>query len=202
MRGGENRYIQVRILTSTKNRSWPLQDIQPIIQMLKGPAAQQAGILYLQDEKHELKVHEEGKLWSVYGSPVSTLGLASQHFFSILTNTNFSGLLNSSIGHSVMNEKERKVSQYFLEALLLTELFRTYLPIPQDRYYLSFFLSYKIQPFFLSRLTHGPAHQIFDRTMGGDMVGCEALGAHLPELRPRLHVAGHVHEARGACVHK
>jgi hypothetical protein len=49
-----------------------IQDIKPIIQMLKGARAQRAGIVYLQDEKYEFKVHENGKLWSVYGSPVST----------------------------------------------------------------------------------------------------------------------------------
>jgi hypothetical protein len=93
------------------------------MQMLKGAAAQKAGVMYLQDEKCEFKVHEDGKLWSVYGSPVSTLDLTSQHFFSTLTNTNFSGLLNFSIGHSVMNEKERKVSQCFLEALVIDRTF-------------------------------------------------------------------------------
>ena len=40
------------------------------MQMLKGARAQKAGIVYLQDEKYEFKVHENGKLWSVYGSPV------------------------------------------------------------------------------------------------------------------------------------
>jgi len=38
--------------------------------------------------------------------------------------------------------------------------------------------------------------------MRGDMVSCEALRAHFPELRPRLHVAGRIHAAHGACVHK
>ncbi|CAA7263429.1 unnamed protein product [Cyclocybe aegerita] len=50
-------------------------------------------------------------------------------------------------------------------------------------------------------LTHGPAHQIFDRVHNGPDTGCEALRARLPDLRPRLHVVGHIHEARGACIH-
>lgn len=29
-------------------------------------------------------------------------------------------------------------------------------------------------------------------------MGCEALAARLPELRPRLHVFGHIHEDHGA----
>ncbi|KAH9474535.1 Metallophosphoesterase domain-containing protein 1 [Psilocybe cubensis] len=50
-------------------------------------------------------------------------------------------------------------------------------------------------------LTHGPVHQIFDQVIGGEQVGCEALRARMPELRPRLHLAGHIHEAHGAYIH-
>ncbi|RDB16571.1 Metallophosphoesterase domain-containing protein 1 [Hypsizygus marmoreus] len=50
-------------------------------------------------------------------------------------------------------------------------------------------------------LTHGPAHHILDRTNHGDLPGCPALRARLPDLRPRIHVAGHIHEGRGAYVH-
>ncbi|OBZ70361.1 Metallophosphoesterase domain-containing protein 1 [Grifola frondosa] len=49
-------------------------------------------------------------------------------------------------------------------------------------------------------LTHGPPFQILDRTVGGDHVGCEALRARLPELRPRVHVFGHIHEGHGALL--
>jgi hypothetical protein len=52
----------------------------------------------------------------------------------------------------------------------------------------------------LCRLTHGPAYGIFDRTNRDD-VGCEALRARLPDLCPRLHLAGHIHEAHGAYIH-
>ncbi|GLB41994.1 putative calcineurin-like phosphoesterase [Lyophyllum shimeji] len=51
------------------------------------------------------------------------------------------------------------------------------------------------------RFTHGPPSGIFDPTCCGDLVGCEALRARLPSLRPRLHVFGHIHEARGPYVH-
>jgi len=50
-------------------------------------------------------------------------------------------------------------------------------------------------------LTHGPAYQIFDRTNQNDDAGCEALRARLSDLRPRLHLAGHIHEAHGAYIH-
>ena len=51
------------------------------------------------------------------------------------------------------------------------------------------------------RLTHGPAHQILDRIFRGDEVGCEDLRNRLSELRPRLHLSGHIHEAHGAYIH-
>jgi len=60
------------ILLPVWKADYYIQDIMPIMKMLKGARAQQAGIVYLQDEKHEFKVHEDGKLWSIYGSPVST----------------------------------------------------------------------------------------------------------------------------------
>jgi len=47
-------------------------------------------------------------------------------------------------------------------------------------------------------LTHGPPANILDVVNDGEHVGCEALTAHLPLLRPRLHLFGHIHEAHGA----
>ena len=53
----------------------------------------------------------------------------------------------------------------------------------------------------ISRLTHGPAYRIFDRTNRHDDAGCEALRARLSDLRPRLHLVGHIHEGHGAYIH-
>ncbi|KAG1821884.1 Metallo-dependent phosphatase-like protein [Suillus subaureus] len=49
-------------------------------------------------------------------------------------------------------------------------------------------------------LTHGPPHNILDKTFTNVNAGCPALLAHLSEMRgpPLLHVFGHIHEARGA----
>ena len=44
--------------------------------MLKGPRAVEAGIVYLQDEKHEFRTKENGRLWTVYGSPVCSTWLS------------------------------------------------------------------------------------------------------------------------------
>ncbi|KAH9919680.1 uncharacterized protein B0H18DRAFT_1026663, partial [Fomitopsis serialis] len=41
-----------------------------------------------------------------------------------------------------------------------------------------------------------------DKTVGDEHVGCEALAARLPAIRPRLHVFGHIHEDHGALVHE
>ncbi|KAJ7793411.1 Metallo-dependent phosphatase-like protein [Mycena olivaceomarginata] len=51
-------------------------------------------------------------------------------------------------------------------------------------------------------LTHGPPRNILDLTISKDRAGCAALTAALPTLRPKLHVFGHIHEARGAFVHR
>jgi hypothetical protein len=54
---------------------------------------------------------------------------------------------------------------------------------------------------YVCSLTHGPAFGVFDRVVRGDLVGCEALLARLPKLRPRIHAVGHIHEAHGAHIH-
>jgi Icc-related predicted phosphoesterase len=46
-------------------------------------------------------------------------------------------------------------------------------------------------------ITHGPPHGQLDRVLFGARVGCEELARALVEKRPRLHVFGHIHEARG-----
>jgi hypothetical protein len=46
------------------------QSAEAILDLLKGPRAIVAGVVYLQDEKYTFQVHEGGKEWSVYGSPV------------------------------------------------------------------------------------------------------------------------------------
>jgi hypothetical protein len=44
--------------------------VGPILELLKGQAAQDAGIVYLQDEKYEFQAKPGGRVWSVWGSPV------------------------------------------------------------------------------------------------------------------------------------
>jgi len=47
-------------------------------------------------------------------------------------------------------------------------------------------------------LTHGPPQGIGDRLVGGEEVGCADLFEEITtRIRPRLHVCGHIHEARG-----
>lgn len=46
-------------------------------------------------------------------------------------------------------------------------------------------------------ITHGPPAGIGDRVWTGENVGCEDLRDRVLSLRPRLHVFGHIHEARG-----
>ncbi|MCB0845437.1 MAG: metallophosphatase domain-containing protein [Bacteroidetes bacterium] len=46
-------------------------------------------------------------------------------------------------------------------------------------------------------ITHGPPHDILDRTASGIKAGCEDLSHKIAEVRPRLHLFGHIHEAYG-----
>jgi len=46
-------------------------------------------------------------------------------------------------------------------------------------------------------LTHGPPEGILDRNRRGDCCGCRDLLHRVLEVRPRLHVFGHIHEAAG-----
>lgn len=49
-------------------------------------------------------------------------------------------------------------------------------------------------------VTHGPPLSIGDLTMGGQSVGCADLLEAVRRTRPRHHVCGHIHEARGVRV--
>ncbi|KIM84996.1 hypothetical protein PILCRDRAFT_66965 [Piloderma croceum F 1598] len=53
-------------------------------------------------------------------------------------------------------------------------------------------------------ITHGPPRGILDLTIDHSRAGCPALLRHLGRMAnpPRLHVFGHIHEARGALVHQ
>jgi len=46
-------------------------------------------------------------------------------------------------------------------------------------------------------ITHGPPAGILDRTMDGDVAGCEDLLRHVERVRPKVHVFGHIHEGYG-----
>lgn len=46
-------------------------------------------------------------------------------------------------------------------------------------------------------ITHGPVHTILDKTTSGNYAGCEELLQKLKEIKPRVHVCGHIHEAYG-----
>lgn len=48
-----------------------LQDYDAIYELLTGPKARKAGIVYLEDESYAFRTKEGGREWSVYGSPVS-----------------------------------------------------------------------------------------------------------------------------------
>ncbi len=46
-------------------------------------------------------------------------------------------------------------------------------------------------------VTHGPPYEVLDRTARGWSVGCRPLGERVQQVRPHLHLFGHVHEGYG-----
>jgi Icc-related predicted phosphoesterase len=50
-------------------------------------------------------------------------------------------------------------------------------------------------------ITHGPVFSILDKTKMGLNVGCEDLMNKVQELKPKIHVCGHIHEAYGQVSH-
>ncbi|KAJ7108643.1 Metallo-dependent phosphatase-like protein [Mycena epipterygia] len=125
------------------------ESAEAVTELLKGPRAVAANVVYLQDEEYRFKVHEDGKEWSVYGSPWSPI------------------FENWAFGYA------RKDGEAFASRFPRTDIL----------------------------LTHGPPQNVFDLTNNDERVGCAALSARVRELRPRLHVFGHIHEARGAYLH-
>jgi Icc-related predicted phosphoesterase len=46
-------------------------------------------------------------------------------------------------------------------------------------------------------ITHGPVHGILDTCPDGFKAGCEELFKKLAQVKPKLHVCGHIHDAYG-----
>jgi Icc-related predicted phosphoesterase len=46
-------------------------------------------------------------------------------------------------------------------------------------------------------ITHGPPFGILDKTTRGRFVGCEQLAKKVAEIKPKIHVFGHIHEGYG-----
>lgn len=46
-------------------------------------------------------------------------------------------------------------------------------------------------------ITHGPVYGVLDKTVRGQTVGCEMLLEKVKQLKPNVHICGHIHEAYG-----
>jgi Icc-related predicted phosphoesterase len=49
-------------------------------------------------------------------------------------------------------------------------------------------------------ITHGPVFQVLDKTVDGQLVGCADLLSKVLEIKPKVHICGHIHEAYGTIV--
>ncbi|KAF8526837.1 Metallo-dependent phosphatase [Hysterangium stoloniferum] len=131
------------------------KDKQIALDLMRGPAAQKAGIIYLEHEAAEFIA--QGRRWKVYGSPATPVYALGAFQYD---------------GSSSAEAKE------------------IYDRIPMDIDIL---------------LTHGPPYGVHDVTSRGKHAGCKYMSDKLSELdmaRCRLHVWGHIHEARGVSINK
>jgi len=46
-------------------------------------------------------------------------------------------------------------------------------------------------------ITHGPAFGLLDKIHSGENTGCENLLAKIEEIKPKVHICGHIHESYG-----
>ena len=51
-------------------------------------------------------------------------------------------------------------------------------------------------------ITHGPAFGLLDKIHSGENTGCENLLAKIEEIKPKVHICGHIHEAYGRVEHQ
>jgi len=51
--------------------------------------------------------------------------------------------------------------------------------------------------FFERNNAHGPAYEILDLTTGMVRAGCEDLLNRIKEVKPKIHLSGHIHEGYG-----
>jgi hypothetical protein len=64
--------LPVRALPSVVSvgRRHAKEDIEPLLELLRGEESRDAGIVYLQNEQYEFSTKPGGRTWSVWGSPV------------------------------------------------------------------------------------------------------------------------------------
>ncbi|GLB42006.1 putative calcineurin-like phosphoesterase [Lyophyllum shimeji] len=65
-----------------EHRRWDRakQDVEQILELLTGPRARAAGLVYLQDSSHTFQTNPNGRTWSVCGSPYDSLEFFNSAF--------------------------------------------------------------------------------------------------------------------------
>jgi len=51
-------------------------------------------------------------------------------------------------------------------------------------------------------ITHGPAFGLLDKIHSGENTGCENLLTKIEEIKPKVHICGHIHEGYGRVEHQ
>ncbi|KAF7348583.1 hypothetical protein MVEN_01375900 [Mycena venus] len=159
---------------------------ESIRELFKGRRAIDANIIYLEGEEYRFCVREGGKEWSVYGSPVTFLIPIRLRVMMLISAKCTPVSRGWAFGYKAADAEGISSRFVLLDKMVIT----------QTALVSSF-------PKTDILLTHGPPHDVLDVINGARKKrgGCPALAARVPKLKPRLHVFGHIHEARGAYVH-
>lgn len=140
-------------------------------EVVNSAAAQAAGLIYLEDELVEVEIRPDGRRWRIFGSPWSAA------FCKMAFNVERGA---KSEGECYRHWPSIRNRPYANVKRVTSEI---YAKIPVDIDIL---------------VTHGPPYDIFDRTSRNMKVGCDKLLQRSKAIKPKLHVWGHIHEARNA----
>ena len=151
----------------------PLEDPAAVKALYTDDTARAAGIMYLEEGTHRIRVPSTGATLTVYASP----------WTPEFCQWAFAYERGGAVDRFNPPSPRRKLSEAQPGAQVG---FAAPHPVPDF-------------PDVDIVLTHGPPYGVLDRVVpGGFSVGCEYLFRAVERARPLLHVFGHIHEGYGA----
>lgn len=159
--------------TDEPPKEGPIEDPAAVKALYTDDAARAAGIMYLEEGTHRIRVPSTGATLTVYASP----------WTPEFCQWAFAYERGGAVDRFNPPSPRRKLSEAQPGAQVG---FAAPHPVPDF-------------PDVDIVLTHGPPYGVLDRVVpGGFSVGCEYLFRAVERARPLLHVFGHIHEGYGA----